>query len=56
VDDWHFVWNALLARPERLFVCVGNEEGVELRDDQRTQFSFRRFSAHYRHCFTQSRT
>lgn len=34
VEDWSFVWDALLVRTDLLFVCVGAEEGVELRDEQ----------------------
>ena len=33
-EDWSFVWDALLATPDLLFVCVGDPEGVELSNDQ----------------------
>jgi hypothetical protein len=40
VEDWSFVWNALLANPDLLLVCVGEPEGVELCDRQISVDSF----------------
>jgi hypothetical protein len=40
VETWSFVWDALLGNPGLLFVCVGHEEGVELRDEQLSVDSF----------------
>lgn len=34
VENWSFVWGALLTNPDLLFVCVGDPEGVELCDGQ----------------------
>lgn len=34
VEDWSFVWDALVRQSGLRFVCVGLEEGVELSDDQ----------------------
>lgn len=34
VENWAFVWEALLKQTGLRFVCVGMEEGVELGDEQ----------------------
>jgi hypothetical protein len=33
-EDWKFVWDRILEHPDLRFICVGDEEGVELRDEQ----------------------
>lgn len=33
-EDWSFAWESLLEQNDLLFVCVGEEEGVELSDEQ----------------------
>ena len=38
--DWRSYWNALLRLDGLMFVCVGDEEGVELTDDNLTLASF----------------
>ena len=40
VEEWQFVWDALLASPDLLFICVGVEEGVEFLDRQLSPESF----------------
>lgn len=39
-DDWRRYWDALLAFDSLAFVCVGDEEGVELTDDNLSVASF----------------
>jgi hypothetical protein len=39
-DDWRRYWDALLRFEALVFVCVGEEEGVELADDSLTVASF----------------
>jgi hypothetical protein len=34
VENWTSTWDALLKQPGLRFVCVGLEEGLELRDEQ----------------------
>jgi|SRR5579872_5706646 len=40
VDDWNFVWDALLRQSGLRFVCVGLEEGVEVSDEQMSPETF----------------
>ncbi len=40
VENWSFVWDALLENPDLLFVCIGDPEGVELSDEQLSAESF----------------
>lgn len=39
-DDWRQYWDALLRIEPLAFVCVGDEEGVELTDERLTAASF----------------
>lgn len=39
-EDWRRYWDALLRFEALAFVCVGDEEGVELTDDDLTVSSF----------------
>lgn len=39
-EDWRQCWDVLLRHDSLAFVCAGNEEGVELTDDQLTIASF----------------
>ncbi|MEZ5403664.1 MAG: hypothetical protein R2729_28550 [Bryobacteraceae bacterium] len=39
-DDWRQYWDALLRIDALAFVCVGDEEGVELTDERLTAASF----------------
>ncbi len=34
VEEWQFVWDALLDKPGLRFVCVAREEGIEVSNQQ----------------------
>jgi hypothetical protein len=40
IKDWEFAWDRILEHPDLRFVCVGDEEGVELRDEQMSVDAF----------------